>query len=205
LAEGHRWTYQVSTEFENSKSERNTLVLRNVGSAELADGPAWQRQSDSGMNYWLRQDETGIYRVASRHALHAQYQTDTPVRYVLKAPLQVGTQWSASTTAYLLHRPNEFPREIRHTHPSVPMRYTLEALKQSVDTLAGRFDDCLLVKGVGVVRLFVDPVAGIKDMPLTSREWYCAGVGLVKLIREEPAVSTFLGGATMTLELSAWQ
>ena len=43
-----------------------------------------------------------------------------------------------------------------------------------------------------------------KDMPLTTTEWYCKGVGLVKVQRSEPANSTFLTGGTMTLELIEW-
>jgi len=35
--------------------------------------------------------------------------------------------------------------------------------------------------------------------------WYCKGVGLVKVVRAEPANSTFLAGGTMTLELTEWQ
>jgi hypothetical protein len=51
------------------------------------------------MNYWLRQDETGVYHVASRPEFQEQYQVDAPHRYVLKEPLVAGTQWQASTTA----------------------------------------------------------------------------------------------------------
>jgi hypothetical protein len=35
--------------------------------------------------------------------------------------------------------------------------------------------------------------------------WYCEGVGLVRLVREEPAHATFLTGGTLTMELTAWQ
>jgi hypothetical protein len=42
-------------------------------------------------------------------------------------------------------------------------------------------------------------------MPLNTTEWYCKGVGLVKVQRAEPANSTFLAGGTMTLELTDWQ
>ena len=44
-----------------------------------------------------------------------------------------------------------------------------------------------------------------RDMPLTTLEWYCPGVGLVKVERQEPANSTFLTGGTMTMELMAWE
>jgi hypothetical protein len=41
-------------------------------------------------------------------------------------------------------------------------------------------------------------------MPLTTTEWYCRP-GLVKLVRSEPANSTFLVGGTQTdLELIEW-
>ena len=53
--------------------------------------------------------------------------------------------------------------------------------------------------------LFADPVIGFKDMPLTTTEWYCPGPGLVRVVRNEPANSTFLVGGTQTLELNEWQ
>ncbi len=117
----------------------------------------------------------------------------------------VGTQWQASTTAYLLQRRNEFPREIRHTHPSIPMQYQIEAVNEAVDTPAGKFEQCLRVKGSATVRLYADPTSGWKDLPLTTLEWYCPGVGLTRLERSEPAGSGFLVGGTLRMELSAWQ
>ena len=100
----------------------------------------------------------------------------------------------------------EFPREIRHSHAPVIMTYTIEATGQTVDTRAGRFPDCLRVKGKAAMRLYADPVQGWRDMPLATTEWYCKGVGLVKLVREEPSEgATFLTGGTLTMELTQWQ
>ena len=70
---------------------------------------------------------------------------------------------------------------------------------------AGSFAHCVRVKGVAMLRLFADPVNGFKDMPLTTLEWYCPGVGLVRVERREPANSTFLTGGTMTMELMEWE
>ena len=42
-------------------------------------------------------------------------------------------------------------------------------------------------------------------MPLTTLEWYCPGVGLVRLERSEPVKSAFPSGGTRTLELESWQ
>ncbi|WP_247661231.1 hypothetical protein [Ideonella alba] len=205
LDDGHRWTYQVRSEYENNTTETETRVLRSLGRDSLADGSAWHRRSDDGIDYWLRSDDTGIFRVATKSDLDDEPKKDALPRYVLKAPLAVGTGWQATTTAYLLRRRQEFPPEIRHSHPSIPMNYTIEALGEAVKTAAGDFSGCLRVRGIATLRLFADPVVGWKDMPLTTREWYCPGVGLVKLVREEPANSTFLTGGTLTMELTEWQ
>jgi hypothetical protein len=205
LEAGRRWVYDIKTEWDNHTVEHETRVLRTLGEEALEDGRAFRRRSDSGVDYWLRADASGIYRVASKSELDAQPQPDRPHRYVLKAPLAVGTVWQASTTAYLLQRRQEFPREIRHSHPSTPMHYVIESVAEPVLARAGRFDGCLRVKGVAVVRLFADPVVGWRDLPLTTTEWYCPGVGLVKLERREPAQSTFLSGGTLTMELVSWQ
>ena len=205
LDAGHRWVYDVTTELENNVVEHETLSFSSHGNEALADGAAFRRHGDSGVDYWLRSDDTGIYRVASKSDLDAEPQLDKPVRYVLKMPLAVGTSWQAPTTAYLLRRRQEFPPEIRHTHPGVPMTYVIDAVGQAVQTRVGSFSGCTRVKGTAVLKLFADPVVGWREMPLTTTEWYCPGVGLVKLERKEPANSTFLAGGTLTMDLTEWQ
>jgi hypothetical protein len=205
LEGGHRWTYDVKTEWENSVVEHEPLTLSTLGRDDAVEGTAWRRRSDSGVDYWLRADASGIYRVASKSDLDAEPRADAAPRYVLKAPFAAGTQWQSSTTAYLLKRRAEFPREIRHTHPQVAMHYTIEALGERVAARAGTFDDCLRVKGVATVRVYADPVVGWRDMPLSTTEWYCNGVRLVRLVREEPAQATFLTGGTLTMELVSWR
>lgn len=204
LAQGHRWAYDITTEWENNTVEHEPRVIETLGRGAIDSGEAWRRRSDSGVDYWLRSDASGIYRVASKSDLQEEPEADKEPRYVLKTPIAVGTTWRSHTTAYLLQRRQEFPREIRHSHPAVPMNYSIEAVGEKVSVRAGTFDNCLRVKGVAALRLFADPVVGWKDMALTTTEWYCAGVGLVKLVRQEPAESTFLTGGTLTMELVDW-
>ncbi|MBS0435784.1 MAG: hypothetical protein JSR75_13000 [Proteobacteria bacterium] len=205
LAAGHRWAYELTTEWENNVVEHEPRVIETLGRERLESGEAWRRRSDSGVDYWLRSDALGIYRVATKSELQEEPQPDKEPRFVLKAPVAVGTSWRASTTAYLLQRRQEFPREIRHGHPGVPMTYTIEALGEKLQVRAGAFENCVRVRGVAALRLFADPVVGWKDMPLVTTEWYCAGVGLVKLVREEPAESSFLTGGKLTMELVDWR
>lgn len=204
LEAGHRWVYEQVSAWENNTVDREPLVLSTLGSETLESGNAWRRRSDSGIDYWLRADDTGIQRVAAKTDLQEAPEPDKPGRYVLKAPLAVGTTWQTPTTTHLLRRNADFPPEIRHSHKPVPMTWRIEAVGDKVTTRAGNFSDCLRVQGTAVMRLFADPVVGFKDMPLTTTEWYCKGVGLVKVQRTEPANSTFLTGGTLTLELIEW-
>lgn len=205
LEPGRRWTFDVVTEWENHVVEHETRVITTEGEATVGDRPAWRRRSADGVDWYLRADDSGVYRVAAKSDLDRDPLPDAQPRYVLKAPIAVGTNWQSPTTAYLLRRRADFPPEVRHTHPAVPMQYTIEALDATVATRGGRFENCVRVRGQAVLRLFADPVVGWRDMPLTTTEWYCHGPGLVKLVRTEPAQSTFLAGGTLTMELIAWQ
>jgi len=205
LDAGHRWTYSVKTERENGTDNRQQLVMRSLGEHDYEGKPAFLRRSEDGIDYWLRQDDTGIYRVASKTDLQPEPTRDEAPRYVLKQPLALGTQWQASTTAYLLSRRQDFPHEIRYSHPSLPMLYRIAALDEGLDTPAGRFEGCVRVEGDATVRLFADPVNGWRDLPLHTTEWYCPGVGLAKLTRQETANSTFIEGGTLTMDLIEWE
>lgn len=204
LEPGHRWRYDVRTEWENLVVEHEPREIRTTGQAQVGDATAWARRSADGVEWYLRADDSGVYRVATKTDLDAEPRPDAQRRYVLKAPVAVGTQWQAGTTAYLLRRRADFPREIRHSHPDVSMHYVIESLDDAVDVRAGRYEGCVRVRGQAQLRLFADPVVGWRDMPLTTTEWYCRGPGLVKLVREEPAGATFLTGGTLTMELLEW-
>ncbi|MBS0445737.1 MAG: hypothetical protein JSR59_07290 [Proteobacteria bacterium] len=205
LAAGHRWTYRVVTRLGDDAADEEMLTMRTLGSESFGATAAWHRRSDSGIDYWLRADASGIYRVASKSDLDAAPLPDQPVRYVLKTPYAVGTQWQATTAPYLLMRSNEFPREIRHSHPAVLMVYQIDATDAAIDTPYGHLAHCLRVRGTASVRLYADPVSGWRDLPLTTVEWYCPTVGLAKVERSEPARSAFLTGGTRTLELEAFE
>ncbi len=208
LTAGHEWTYRVTTRSGEDPIDRETLTLRSTGEEvvpALGGISAWHRRSDSGLDYWLKSDDTGIYRIASKSDLDPEPKPDKPHRYVLKAPYVTGTQWQAPTTAYLLMRRNEFPRELRHTHPNIPMAYVIDSVNESLDTPAGHFNRCVRVRGTATVRVYADPASGWRDMALLTTEWYCSGVGLVKLERNEPAGTAFLAGGTRTLELQSWK
>jgi hypothetical protein len=206
LAKGREWTYQVSTVIdETDRTTRESITLSNRGADRVDGAVSWRRRSDAGIEYWHRIDPTGIYRIASRSPLEREAQLDPQRRYVLRKPYAVGTEWEASTVAYVLARKNEMPREVRYTHKAFPMTYRIEAVDQPVRTPAGKFEGCLRVAGRAEIRLYVDAMFQWRQIPLTTLEWYCPSVGLVRLERKEPSPSKFMVGGTVTMELTSWQ
>ncbi len=205
LDEGRSWTYRVTTTLDDSAPEIERLTLSNRGPVTLGDIPTMRRRSDSGIDYWLRSDKTRIYRVASRTATDRYPMADEPQRTVLAQPYAIGTKWQTLTTAYVLQRRNEVPKEVKRTHKPFAMTYEIEALDDKIEVPAGKFERCMRVGGRATVRLYVDAQFAWRDIGLTTREWYCAGIGLAKVEREELSPSRFMRGGRVKLELAAWQ
>jgi hypothetical protein len=206
LDDGRSWTYRVTKNLDEANEPSvDTLELSARGAQDVDGKPALRRHSDNGVDYWFRSDASGIFRIASKNALDKELKTDNPPRYVLKKPYAVGTQWEASTVAYILQRKNEVPKEIRYTHKPVMMVYRIDALDQKVQTESGTFEGCIRVLGEAKIKLYVDVLFSWRDMPLFSTEWYCPKVGLVRVERVETSPSRTLRGGTMTLDLVQWR
>lgn len=205
LDKGRAWTYRATTHYQGQAPIESEMTIKAIGSETINGQTAWRRYSDTGSEYWLRPDATGIIRVASKHGLDTKAVIDEEVRYVLKKPFAVDTSWVSPTTAYLLERHNQMPKRVSATHGFFPMTYRIDAVDVEVATPAGEFSACLLVEGRAGIRLYVDAALAWRDVPLVTREWYCPQVGLVKLEREEPTPSRFMKGGIFTMELLAWE
>jgi hypothetical protein len=206
LQAGQRWTYRVETLVDDTeaKPKRETLTLETRRPTEVLGQMAWHRRSNSGVDYWLRSDETGVYRVASKGPLDHEPIKDPAPRYVLRKPYQVGTSWEAPTTLYVLARRNEFPPELKHFEKfqRLNMIYRIEAIDQEVNTPAANYKGCVLVEGRTVIKLFSDATLSMEDVNIITRESYCPGVGLVRLHREETSPTKFIQGGQYLMELT---
>jgi hypothetical protein len=200
LTVGKAWVYQVNTEMTDSAIEK-TLTLSVDRKIDFEDVTTWVRRSADGAEYYIRRDQTGIYRVAHRTDLEEHAVKDPSRRYILKTPLQVGDSWDGGITVpYLIRRPNQVPNDLKQSHKA-PMTFRVEALNEAVEIPFAKYTGCVHVIGEASVRLFTDPINGFNDVPLISHEWYCPKVGLVKFSREELVPGQFMTGGKVTYEL----
>ena len=210
LAAGKRWTYQIETVYDapDAKTTVHKLEMRNLGSAELSDGTkAWVRRSSNGHEDWLVTDDNGIQRVAMKSPTKDQAVMDEEPRTVLPQPLKVGSTWTLPTVPYFLRRRNENPSEFRYVskYQNLPMVFTVSDMNVKISTPAGNFDNCTRVDGTMEMMLWNDAIFAYKPTPILSREWFCPGVGLVQVEREEPTTAKLFQGGTMRMTLIHFQ
>ncbi|MET0963412.1 MAG: hypothetical protein ABWY05_11460 [Noviherbaspirillum sp.] len=206
LAPGARWTYTVQTDADGAASRHQQSI--SVLDERRFDGqPLYIRRSETpgniGIEYWMRARPEGIVRNAQRMDLDEHATLDPAPRTVLKLPLALGASWRAPTAPYTVMRKNAYPREAKYGRGML-MSYTVEALEEQVTVPAGSFEHCARVVGRAELTLFTDPVRGFNKVPVTTTEWYCRGIGLVKLERIENLATTFYSGGRVTMELAAY-
>jgi hypothetical protein len=199
LREGETQDYTVQYTGEEPR-EPEQWTLRVAQSETFQDQTVAVRHHSAGVSYYLKVDEQGIRRIATRTDIDNEPTADAEPIWVLKAPYQIGTEWTTPTVPYLIQRRNEHPRDLKYTHKA-QMTWRIEAVDASVKLADGStHQPCLRVVGQARLNLYTDPVNGFTDVPLISREWYCQGEGLVKFQREEKVPSGFLTGGVLTAE-----
>lgn len=210
LAAGKQWTYQIETVYDapDAKTTTHTLEIRNLGSAQLSDGSqAWVRRSNNGHEYWLVTDSTGISRVALKSPSKEQAVMDFEPRTVLPTGLVLGSTWTNTTVPYFLRRRNEKPAEFRYLdkYKDLSMVFKVVNLDTALQTPAGNFEHCVRVDGSMEMMLWNDEAFAYKPTPILSREWYCPGVGLAQVERDEPTTAKLFQGGTMRMRLLSYR
>lgn len=200
LRSGDEQTLAVTYQMDEPR-EAEEWVMRVDEPAVFQDQPVAVRHHSAGVSYYLKVDDQGVRRIATRTDIDEQPTADAEPLWVLKAPYAVGTEWTTATVPYLLQRRNEHPRDLKYTHKA-QMTWRIEALDDVVTRADGsELKPCLRVVGQARLNLYTDPVHGFTDVPLISREWYCKGQGLVKLEREEKVPQGFMTGGVLRAEL----
>jgi hypothetical protein len=205
LKEGLSWEYKVTKDLVSERqSERYSVI--NIGAVDLpgdySGEPVFIRKTSDGTDYYILQDDAGSHRIAKRIVIENNPRFDQEERKILPGPkdLELGRFWTVETQPYTL-RSVEF-----HSLPNpglkrFMMSNEITAIDATVSVPAGVFENCIEVTGQGEISMYVDPRLGYQDILMTQKEWYAPGVGLVKLVREEPLDLPMFKGGTVSFEL----
>lgn len=207
LAVGSTWEYDVASDINNILThETYTLSVDRVVDTDA--GEVFVRRVDVpgtiGIEYWLRQEKDRITRIAQRIDADEQAKLDRNPRVVLKLPVTVGANWMVPTEPFVIAPKLEMGMGTTKM-PKVLMTYNVEAIDETVTVPAGTFKHCARVAGSGNMNLYLDAVQGFRDVPVVNREWYCKGVGLVKVERTETLQSAYYSTGQIKMELTAFK
>ncbi len=205
LAQGMSWTYRIEISYDAPEPyvDKSTITMTNLGRVDLNGEETWRRRSDYGNDYWLKIDDKGVHRIASRTPNDKVAVLDRAPRTVLPAKLSKEEKWTTTTVPYFLKRRNEWPQEFKYVDRfrDLTMTYAVEATDQKVSTPAGDYAGCVLIKGVTPLHIWHEREMTYKEAPMVSLEWYCPNVGLVQLERHEPTTARFFQGGVMRMTL----
>ncbi len=202
LDAGLVWHYQVTTTTPY-KRDQSDFRIESLGERRLDGELRHVRKTGAGNYYYLQQLDEGIVRVARRSVIEKHPRRDDSGRFVLKNPLRPGTRWSYRVRPYLLARP--FPVETRLKRAfDYEMNWQILAADETVEVPAGRFEQCLHVRGEARLEIARSLSIARDKVVFRTDEWYAPGVGLVQLKHEEIIDSDQAYGGAITMRLTAF-
>lgn len=205
LQKGLSWTYELV--YEGLEPSKETLTIRTLG-----NGPLWVkadekvdaaiRQTSRGTDYYIEERDNGYFRVGKRIVIQHEAVADKEARLVLPKGrnLRVGYTWTVDSQPYAMRWMPPFIEANASLKP-FDMVYEVAALGETVETPAGKFENCVRLDATGKMVFYADASAGYREIFINHSEWYAPGVGLVKLERVEPLETDILRGGTATLTL----
>ena len=204
FAVGTSWQYRVlRSTMDGSREQR--YAVANVAATSSDDPTVRIRETLDGQRYYYRVADAGILRIGTRRRRgNRMVIEDESPQLVLPAQLAADVSWHAPTmTSVLENSGAPWDSTFRVTVP-VAMQYRVESLVAEVETPAGRFRHCLIIAGAGSTAVDVGSNLGHTTITISTREWYAAGVGLVRLERHEQTSAKQLAEGRLVMELDSW-
>ena len=192
LEEGHWREYQETLVIRDESHARRRIV-RNLQSVTIEDKKLFVQESQGGERQFFSIREEGVFRVdleENESELIMPLSPDQKDSWSLTSRLGVIESRTFALEDRILTRPRFFT-----------MNYVVISMGEEVIVPAGRFKNCLKVKGTGLRKVSVDRHNAKADVHIESVDWYAPGVGLIKTERTERSDSTFLKPGFYTSEL----
>lgn len=185
LTPGLQWTYRVEHKRLGQALQTSTRVMENVSRDDFAGEPGVAiRRNENGARYYVVRRDNGYYRVAVKSVLHHHPIMDQPPVKILPLPPEPGQTWDEPAHTYMLDRARTFVSEHAPGN-TIRLDYRIESEDTAVNVPAGRFTGCLKIVGETSFHLGAGVGFLPSDAPIVQHEWYCPGIGLVRLERDE--------------------
>ena len=203
LNEGKNWQYRVILHDMDVEKKYKQYVV-NKAPYELDGKKIFTREVNDGIRYLYQLTEAGVQRVGVKRKMDINTTHEKEKFYAIKYPIEIGTSWEQETLTGVLEVVIAPFRRHYALHTPVQMKYTIESVDETVRVVAGQFENCILVRGLGATKVEAEKTIGIIDVTVQSSDWYCSDVGLVKSQRDERTSSTVLVKGDFLMELESF-
>ena len=202
LQENLVWKYWVVAKTPHERNE-SELQITNIGVWEDGNEQYYVRKTNTGNYYYIQERDDGIVRVTKRTIAEYYPRLGMAERYVIKYPLQAGTQWSYNTKPYLLDRPFPTSKEIKRTI-DYEMDWEIVGNDETISVPQGEFENCLHIRGRALVDVPRALSVARDEVLFETDEWYAPNVGLIKLVHKEKVDSDQAFGGSITMILTTF-
>lgn len=192
LEEGH-WREYQETLIIRDETQTRRRVVRNLASVTFDDQKLFVQEIQGEERQYFSVKEEGIFR---------EDPEGNKFELILPLSSDKDESWSLASRLGVIES-RTFARRDRILTKAIPitLTYSVISIDEEVVVPAGRFKNCLKVKGTGFTTVRVDRGNGTAEVKIESFDWYASGIGLIKTERTEQSNSSFLKTGFYTLEL----
>ena len=208
LGENRIWSYRIDIIPEIEKKIvykkinsglKKQLITVSESKKQITAFPI-QREDNS--IYFYNQTENGILRLGVQLNGNKNFVFEENERYVIKYPLKKGNSWNSNSKTYLTLR--RYPYFDYKAITDFKLSNQIISTDEVVNVPAGKFRNCIKIKGVGETNFLDREIGSIKIKILTT-DWYAPSIGLIKSIRVEETDTDLFGTTKMVQVLDEFK
>jgi len=209
LSNGKIWNYSIviNPGVEDKlvyKKTNVTLKKRSIlGKEQKNKKQVYPVLREDNSIYYYAKNKYGITREGVQHRGNHPIKFEEDEKYVLRYPLQLGTEWQSVSKTYLVLRRYAY-FDYRAT-TNFDLKSKIVSLNESIKVPAGKFKNCIKIVGNGKTTFIGDREIGTIKILVSTIDWYAPNVGLVKSIRQEETDSDLFGTSKMVQVLDDYK
>jgi hypothetical protein len=192
LEEGH-WREYRETLVIRDETQTRRRVVRNVAPVTFDDQKLFVQEIQGKERQYFSVKEEGVFR---------ENLEENKSELILSLSPDEDVHWSLASRLGVIES-RTFAQRDRILTKAIPitLNYSVISFDEEVVVHAGRFKNCLKIRGMGLTTVRVDRGNVTAEVIIESFDWYASGVGLIKTERTEQSNSTFLKTGFYKLEL----